>query len=73
MDYNTFLFTQLFMSHVENNNTTYVYLEYDLIYPEILIRYEHYQQSLYYLAYKTDYQCILDYLNNEIELNTHNN
>ena len=36
MTYEDFLFSQLFMNHIENNETEYQELEYDLIFPEVL-------------------------------------
>ncbi len=70
MKYNEFLFSQLFMHYVENNETIYQHLEYDLIFKEILINYDYYKSSIYYLSFKSEYECIKDYLNNEIELIT---
>ena len=71
MDYNIFLFSQLFLNHVENNDTIYQYLEYDLIYPEIIISYEVYKSSFYFLLLKSEYDCIVDYLNNEVDILPH--
>ena len=68
MEYYEFLFSQLFMNYIENNDTIYQHLEYDLIFEEILICYEDYQSSVYYLGFKSEYGCITDYLNNEIQL-----
>jgi hypothetical protein len=71
MDYNIFLFSQLFLNHVENNNTIYQDLEYDLIYPEIIICYEDYKSSSYFLLLKSEYDCIVEYLNSEVDIVPH--
>jgi len=69
MEYEEFLFSQLFMNYLENNDTEYKELEYDLIFPVMLKHREAYLSSPYFLANKGEYMCILDYLNNEIKLN----
>jgi len=66
MTYENFLFSQLFMEHVENSNTKYNQLEYDLIFPHMIEHNELFKTSLYYLEMKSEYDCILDYLNNEV-------
>lgn len=66
MNYENFLFSQLFMNHVENNVTQYIELEYDLIYPVVLEHEEKYKSSTYFLGMKSEYECIIDYLMNEI-------
>jgi hypothetical protein len=68
MEYRIFLFSQLFMKHVENNETEYQELEYDLIYPEVLKHYDTYCSSSYYLdEILPEYDCIVNYLQNEIK------
>jgi len=54
------------MEHVENSNTKYNQLEYDLIFPHMIEHNELFKTSLYYLEMKSEYDCILDYLNNEV-------
>ena len=67
MKYEDFLFSQLFMNHVENNQTEYKELEYDLIFPEMLKHKKEYENSIYFLGMKSEYDCIVDYLTNEIK------
>ncbi len=67
MNYEDFLFSQLFMNHVENNKTKYQELEYDLIYPIMLKHQEDYKSSTYFLGMKSEYDCIVEYLQNEID------
>ena len=35
MNYENFLFSQLFMNYIESNETQYQELDYDVIYPEV--------------------------------------
>jgi len=67
MTYEDFLFSQLFMNHIENNETKYQELEYDLIFPEVLKHNESYKSSTYFLGMKSEYECIVEYLINEIK------
>ena len=70
MTYEDFLFSQLFMNYVENNNTTYKDLEYDLIFHEVLYHKDMFNKSDYISnVEKSYYDCILDYLNDNIKNN----
>ena len=66
MKYEDFLFSQLFMNYIENNETEYQELEYDIIFPEVLKHYEEYKASIYFLGAKSEYECILEYFSNEV-------
>jgi hypothetical protein len=66
MNYQDFLFSQLFMRHIENNSTQYQDLEYDLIYPEVLRHKELYINSNFNTDTKGEYECIINYLTNTI-------
>jgi|14BtaG_2_1085337.scaffolds.fasta_scaffold131534_2 hypothetical protein len=71
MDYSEFLFSQLFMEHVNHEDTIYNrYIEYDIIYPEILRHYELYTTSKFNVDTMGEYECILKYLTNEITKTT---
>ena len=67
MNYESFLFSQLFMNYIENNETEYQELQYDLIYPEVLKHNESYKSSTYFLGMRSEYECILEYLSNEVK------
>lgn len=67
MNYKDFLFSQLFMNHVENNETRYQELEYDLIFPEVLKHQNLFLKSSYNTDNRSDYDCIVDYLINEVK------
>ena len=67
MTYEIFLFSQLFMKHVENNDTQYQDLAYDLIYDEVLKHRELFLKSNYNVDVRSEYDCIEDYLSNEIK------
>lgn len=62
MNYSEFLFSQLFMHHVENNETEYQDLEYDLIFPEMLKHHALFLESHFNVRFKSEYECIVDYL-----------
>jgi hypothetical protein len=66
MNYQDFLFSQLFMRHIENNSTQYQDLEYDLIYPEVIKHKELYINSNFNVYTKGEYECIINYLTNTI-------
>jgi hypothetical protein len=67
MNYNDFLFSQLFMNHIENNETQYQELEYDLIFPEVLKHKKLFLKSNYNVDVRSEYDCIVDYLLNEVK------
>lgn len=67
MNYEDFLFSQLFMNHVENNETQYQELEYDLIFPEVLKHQNLFLKSNYNVDVRSEYDCIVDYLLNEVK------
>lgn len=59
IEYSAFLFSQLFMLRQEFAN-----MEYDLAFP-IMLRHMHiFEQSKYNDENKSEYDCIIDYLNN---------
>ena len=66
MRYSEFLFAQLFMHHVETNETEYQDLEYDLIFPEVLKHNALFLESKFNTPLKSEYDCIIDYLNEEV-------
>jgi hypothetical protein len=67
MNYEDFLFSQLFMNHIENNETEYQELEYDLIFPEVLKHQNLFLKSNYNVDVRSEYDCIIDYLLNEVK------
>ena len=67
MKYEMFLFSQLFMKHVENNKTQYQDPAYDLIYDEVLKHRELFLKSNYNVDVRSEYDCIEDYLSNEVK------
>jgi len=67
MKYEMFLFSQLFMKHVENNDTQYQDLAYDLIYDEVLKHRELFLKSNFNVDVRSEYDCIEDYLSNEVK------
>lgn len=67
MNYEDFLFSQLFMFHVENNETQYQDLAYDLILPEVLKHQNLFLESNYNVDVRSEYDCIVDYLHNEVK------
>jgi len=66
MNYEDFLFSQLFMNHIENNETEYQELEYDLIFPEVLNHQDLFLKSNFNVDVRSEYDCIIDYLLNEV-------
>lgn len=67
MNYEDFLFSQLFMNHIENNETEYKELEYDLIFPEVLKHQKLFLKSNFNVDVRSEYDCIVDYLINEVK------
>lgn len=67
MTYEDFLFSQLFMNHIENNETEYKELEYDLIFPEVLKHQKLFLESNFNVDVISEYDCIVDYLLNEVK------
>ena len=66
MDYQHFLFSQLFMNHIETNQTRYKDLSYDIIYVEVLIHLDEFISSNFNVNTKSEYDCITDYLSHNI-------
>lgn len=62
-----FLFSQLFMNHIENNETQYQERAYDLIYDEVLKHRELFLQSNFNVDVRSEYECIEDYINNQVK------
>ena len=62
MNYENFLFSQLFMSHIDNNETRYQELEYDDIYPEVIAHRNFFLKSKHNIDSESEYDCILNYL-----------
>ena len=69
MNYENFLFSQLFMSHVENNETRYQELEYDDMYPEVISHREFFLKSKHNIDTESEYDCILNYLEENLPNN----
>jgi len=67
MTYEDFLFSQLFMNHIEYNETEYQELEYDLIFPEVLKHQKLFLKSNFNVDVRSEYDCIVDYLLNEVK------
>lgn len=67
MTYEMFLFSQLFMNHIENNETQYQERAYDLIYDEVLKHRELFLQSNFNVDVRSEYECIEDYINNQVK------
>jgi hypothetical protein len=55
------------MNYIENNNTEYQELAYDLIYNEVLKHKDLFIKSNFNVDVKSEYDCITDYLLNEIK------
>lgn len=60
MTYEEFLFSQIYTSRTEGHQ------EYDVLYDEIMVHYALFKQSKYDVATKGLYECIQDYLNEEV-------
>jgi hypothetical protein len=56
------------MNYVENNETEYQELAYDLIYPEVLKHRELFLESKYNTDMLSEYDCIVNYLINETKI-----
>jgi len=67
MNYENFLFSQLFIKHIESNKTKYQELEYDLIYPIILEHLDLFLKSKHNVSTKGLYDCVTSYLAEEIK------
>ena len=67
MTYEDFLFSQLFMNHVEKNETQYQELEYDSMYSEVLRHREAFLKSKYNTDLESEYNCIVTYCLNELK------
>ena len=68
MTYSEFIFSQLFMDHIQNNITQYNEVEYDLIFSEILRHYELFLISDENIDTQSEYDCIVDYLEKNVSL-----
>ena len=66
MNYEYFLFSQLFMEYIENNETEYKNLEYDLIYSEVVKHKLLFDSSNFNVDCLSEYECIINYLQNTI-------
>ena len=67
MTYEMFLFSQLFMKHVETYDTQYQDLAYDLIFSEVLKHRQLFLKSNYNVDVRSEYDCIETYLSNEVK------
>ena len=67
MTYSEFLFSQLFMNHVEDNDTEYQDLEYDLILEDVLRHHKLFLESNFNVDMDSEYNCIVNYLKNEVK------
>lgn len=67
MDYSFFLFSQLFMTHVEDGHGEYEDLAYDIMYDIVREHHERFMVSSYNVNVRSEYDCITDYLTNEIK------
>ena len=67
MNYQSFLFSQLFMEYLNNNETEFQNLEYDLIYPVVLEHQKLFEKSNFNVDCLPEYECILNYLINTIK------
>lgn len=65
MSYEMFLFSQLFMCHV-NVMVSYEDLAYDIIYPEVIKHRELFLESKYNVDTESEYDCINNYLTKHI-------
>lgn len=66
MKYEEFLFSQLFMNHINNKETGYKDLAYDIIYTEVLKHIEFFLKSNYNTDMQSEYDCIVNYLLNKV-------
>ncbi len=66
MNYQHFLFSQLFMNHIETNETRYKDLSYDTIYGEVLMHLDEFSSSNFNVDTRSEYDCITDYLSHNI-------
>jgi hypothetical protein len=55
------------MNYVENNETQYKDLAYDLIFPEVLEELNAFLKSNYNVDVRSEYDCVVDYLHNEVK------
>ena len=60
-------FSQLFMNYIEIHETEYQELEYDSVFPEILKHQQLFLKSPFNVDTKSEYDCIVDYLVNELK------
>ena len=68
MNYEDFLFSQLFMNYIENNETEYQELEYDLIFPEVLKHQKLFLKSNFNVDVRSEYDCIVNYLEENLPI-----
>ena len=66
MDYSNFLFSQLFMTYVEEYGVGYDDLAYDIMYEEILKHKKAFDESSFNVDTQSEYDCITDYLKNNV-------
>ena len=66
MNYREFLFSQLFMKHVESRDTDYKDLEYDLIHAPMMTHFHLYTNSSFAFMQGPEYDSILQYLDDRV-------
>ena len=66
MNYDEYLFIELFRSHIEQNEIPIKDLEYDLLFGIVIKHYDKYLKSNYNNEMMGGYDCINNYLLNEV-------
>jgi hypothetical protein len=55
------------MNHVEDNDTEYQDLEYDLIFEDVLRHHKLFLESNFNVDMDSEYNCIVNYVKNEVK------
>ena len=66
MDYNKYLFIELFRCHIEQNEIPIKDLEYDLLFEIVTEHYNNFVTSNYNNEMQSLYDCIINYLLNNV-------
>ena len=66
MDYNKYLFIELFRVHIEQNEIPFKDLEYDLLFEIVTEHYNNFVTSNYNNEMQGLYDCIINYLLNNV-------
>ena len=66
MNYQSFLFSQLFINHIQTTENIYNNLSYDLLYSEVLNHLDQFICSSFNVDARSEYDCMTSYLLNNI-------